>query len=134
MNQTTRAGLTSLETQRNHWGLQRSPGSNHRAREEGRGLLTVMTNAPTALRAYFLADAALVRGKLTLPSTPALKADRRFGFAQAAALQRGESSSDYFQVLRKGGFTSEQIAENIGRIALSTFSHYFAHEGVETVA
>lgn len=61
-----RAGLPPLETQRTHWGLQPSLKSRHLARNEASGFLQVMANAPTALRAYILADGALVRGKLTL--------------------------------------------------------------------
>lgn len=172
-----RAGLTPLETQRVHREVRRSLERRHHLVDETRKTLQVMVNAPTALRAYVLADAALVRGKLTLrqsaqvagaetelkgcadrrsgqdevgesvgstetkpalarnPGAAVFNADTRLGLTQAAVLLRGESRSGYFPVLLASGFSREQVAEIIGSIALSTFSHYFAHaKAFETIA
>lgn len=66
MKHSMRAGLTPLKTQRVQRELPRSLERRHHLADETQKTLQVLVNAPTALRAYILADAALVRGELTL--------------------------------------------------------------------
>ena len=46
-------------------------------------------------------------------------------FVQAAVLQRGEVSNEDFAVLRRAGFSDEQVIEVLANVVLNIFSNYF---------
>jgi alkylhydroperoxidase family enzyme len=101
--EATMSRITPISANGARVDLKQSPESSRLTLDQAPRFLQVMAHSPAALRAYILADAALVRGQLTRR--------QREQVARAVAEINGSSSSlsSNDDAGRKPGFTQEDL-------------------------